>query len=1523
MKTGVFRYRNHPALETNPIVSEDGSIGFQAKFFEGKLSEYESDLVAAIDDVQEKYPDLDRVLFFLPSDFDCNSRGIGPSLVTGMQKRLEAKAAETGLTIEWFCKSRFEAVFTRDEYHSLGTYYFSETRGIYDLVDALHAKTDRLLQTIKSFSGRACAPCQVDREPQIRTLEQALPDKVCVVFGDGGVGKSGLVKQFAERFAQCIVLRPAEVAEIFDPIRMKVEWDGDIESFLGACDPDVRKLFVLDAAEKLENLDEAEAVLHVLNCFKAAGWNVVLTTRTHYRPLLETMLSAQLSHPFASMELSPLTEEALCKLAKQHGIALPDDVLMRDLLRIPFYFDAYLNACSGDRELDLSAFKRMLWNRVVGGGKHGDVAAQCFLELVERHLTTRSYWIDVRGVDNASVEALLKRGVLSFDDVSQRHFVSHDIYEEWALERSIERLHGDVSPETFFQRLSAAYPMVRAYRFWLIDKLKSHADISALVETALADEKKCWFDETIIAAMLSSQAARFLEIHRCLLLGKPAVLCRIVRCVMLACRTSNDQPVLLKETGYANVLRYRFAKPVGPGWGALIDFLHANKESLRGFDLKDIVALLHDWCQAVPQGEITRKAGTLAFEFGAARDTRGRTGFEIHHPDYEKLIAAITAASQEIKEPLGKFASICLENYSDKLYGLGKDLLHAVLENPWEHIRFIKEFPNLTRRMAQRAWLCLDRHDHFLDSRTDGTFGISSHFAHEYYPASAFTTPTYALLQFDPPKTIDWIVEITNATIGHAAVSGDGFDLVRTSFSFPDGATVHPYISDAIWSCHRGTLGPVVPYLLQSIHMALEKFLLETHKLHPDWAPMLEALMLEAIKKSDSASIAGVATSLVLAYPAEYFNLASVILTSRSAIRADFIRCNIGEAQCKTLYGIPGQRDAMYREERLETLKDEFRNTSLEYSMCYYQLTPHKDHAKRKARMECLLDGYSKLTADEDRFFVARTDMRKSRPFQTVDGAGRPAIGYEPVLSQELIDKQKETQNELRPREIAMSLRLWASAKMKGDPIPECGMRYEKDISQTIADFEFVLGAIRKDGVNDFQAWLAFPAAVLLVSFSDVLPERIAVQCKDIIFSQAAFGLNESSWFSIEDDYSFSIWALPAIARNGKESERIRARLLLLVAMLNEFPISGTQRVCDCAFEAIRMHDGQGNDLGNALLDKYMALHAMFRRYLRQQHAALRNCSNPVGRFFQEKRQDFLTVLFPPDDKHGHVHSGFPRDYRLLNALLFVGITRKAAVSNRNLILASTAIALSYFRHLHRTEGELNEVLFSPLAIQYQRHWAQLMFFMLGEDRRTVLKNVEDMPMVLTDDSLLVWLVVFADRYGATDIFWEIWESLYTPVHALFAANSSIRGRNPHDALPVLGTYLLGSRLWAKGLSKWKHFDNRGLVLFERVSKDFPPSVPLALGFSSFANSIGQHYWRQNLRWISKAVSFNQTQTYRFDYALATLISRLELFMCGLVSEHRTEIRRISDLQDQAFVILDFLISQYSVVGYRLKETLI
>jgi hypothetical protein len=103
------------------------------------------------------------------------------------------------------------------------------------------------------------------------------------------------------------------------------------------------------------------------------------------------------------------------------------------------------------------------------------------------------------------------------------------------------------------------------------------------------------------------------------------------------------------------------------------------------------------------------------------------------------------------------------------------------------------------------------------------------------------------------------------------------------------GATVKQYICHRIWNIYRGT--QVAPELLESIHMALEKWLLMVAKTATP--EVLESWCLYLMKHSRSASITAIVASVVLAESPKLFNVAKLLFRTKELFFFDTARMQL------------------------------------------------------------------------------------------------------------------------------------------------------------------------------------------------------------------------------------------------------------------------------------------------------------------------------------------------------------------------------------------------------------------------------------------------------------------------------------------------------------------------------------------------------------------------------------------------------------------------------------------------------
>ena len=169
------------------------------------------------------------------------------------------------------------------------------------------------------------------------------------------------------------------------------------------------------------------------------------------------------------------------------------------------------------------------------------------------------------------------------------------------------------------------------------------------------------------------------------------------------------------------------------------------------------------------------------------------------------------------------------------------------------------------------------------------SFGIEQDHS-DYSPASAYKTPIYWLLKSSFKETVDFILSFSSKTAKCFAKSDIGKkEVEEIDVYVSDEETIKQFICNRIWCLYRGT--QVSPNMLESIHMALEKFLLEMGKsLKPE---NLESCLFYLLKNSNSASISAVVTSVVLSFPEKTFNIAKILFKTKDFFHFELNRCQL------------------------------------------------------------------------------------------------------------------------------------------------------------------------------------------------------------------------------------------------------------------------------------------------------------------------------------------------------------------------------------------------------------------------------------------------------------------------------------------------------------------------------------------------------------------------------------------------------------------------------------------------------
>ncbi len=188
-RTGIFRYKNQSAIETDPITVGGDKVGWQAKFYEHSLSNHKEEILETLTKSKRDYPDLTKIIFYTNSEWG-QSKGKEPK----GKIEVEKKSKEFNLEIEWRCKSFFESPFVVDDCSRIASHFFTLSDNLFALLDSLESHTASILDDIETSIKFGDKEISINRSKTVHEIEKS-DNNVLVISGEGGTGKTAIIKE--------------------------------------------------------------------------------------------------------------------------------------------------------------------------------------------------------------------------------------------------------------------------------------------------------------------------------------------------------------------------------------------------------------------------------------------------------------------------------------------------------------------------------------------------------------------------------------------------------------------------------------------------------------------------------------------------------------------------------------------------------------------------------------------------------------------------------------------------------------------------------------------------------------------------------------------------------------------------------------------------------------------------------------------------------------------------------------------------------------------------------------------------------------------------------------------------------------------------------------------------------------------------------------------------------------------------------------------------------------------------------
>ena len=1539
---GISRYINQPGIETEPINYNEDVVGWQAKFFNSPLSRNKKKILSSIEKAKRDNPDITRILFFSNQDW-----GKKNGEESKVKKEVERRANELGIVIEYKTTSFFESPFVSIDNADIARHFFTNDQSIINAIQRQRKHTRNVLEidTSIQFNG---ITIEIDRHSLVdEIISQA--SNLIIISGQAGVGKTVIVKKIFEQLVEKIPFYVFKAIE-FDLRNInELIPECEISEFLGAHDNEEEKFIVIDSAERLVELKYSEPFRELLILLKQHKWNIIFTTRESYLEDLRFLLIDLFNTVPNRFQIGPLSRNELNKIFSDCLITLPQDEHLVDLLKIPFYLNEYLRFFNPQESLHFSQFKTKVWNLNIKKSK--PKRENLFIELASKRADEGQFFI-IPEVESDIYGEFVNDGILGFE--SSSYFITHDIYEEWALEKFIEREYlRATTHKDFFTNIGKSLPFRRSLRKWVSEKLMlDNDDIKLTITDSLEDEsiEQFWKDELLVSVLLSDFSTNFFLLNNERLLGNEDLIRRISFLLRTACKTINEDAswIWINDDSSLLSLHYVFTKPYGKGWNEFIKLVYENFDNVGIQNIEFIMPVIYDWNNCIKKGKTTRFASLIALKY--YQHFLEERGEITEKKKQEQIIETICSGAFEIKPELEKIFEEILKNkwknYRDPYYQLSQSILSELFVFP-----VLEALPECVLKIANLFWIYTPIEDSpfgFYDKpiEIEQYFGLERD--QDYFPASALQTPIYLLLKNSPIITLNFILEFTNYAVLKYIESKFDPSVITVPVLFGD-CTNDQYLSNCLWNLYRGTGSPVSPCVLQSMHMALEKYLLEIGKILE--SETLESYLFYLLKQTKSASISAVVASIVLAFPEKTFNVARILFQTKEFILFDTTRL-ASEYTAKSQYSIVpnlNPNDKIFENERLDTFEDKHRKQALEHLFLNYQLqssfhpNENKD-AQRTEELWDILDNYYDQLPDVDkqndqdklwRLFLARMDLRKMS-FEKEEIDQGVIIQPVPDLAPEIRDFQANGAEQRKNLERYTRLKNWSALKYWHDAKYKEYEEYENNPERALAEALAIFNKLNMKGDSNknsptsleidqtiewfFKSIPSYVCAVVIRDHIEILSTDEKQKCKQILYLFSSMIFNKNYQFLNSDGVDAAVSILPKLLELFPE-ERERITKTLLFSLFLEYPAGGI-------LIRFKFNRYPINAIRSLWFEKPTEVENILFCYL--------IVSQNLTKYLQETREKDYKKNVYGNSYFDYIEQYFRGNDGFINSVIqnVKKHTKKDIIAEQNLGYLFTAFQLIP----GLVENcDIAQILKSIIIV-----FSEKLFFQNREDRvdygishgfleayavfllNLNPKEVKDFidPFLEKFQSSEVFSelfqqLVFAENYQKSYYpFWSIWELFKNKVVEL----SNKEALNYYNE-KIIKSYFFAHPLLSDDLKNWDSLKPENKSFFSELSKSIGASPAALYAISLLLFGKGSHYLDQGIFWISTIIA-NNPELAKLKLETNT-IYYLENITRRYLLSNRDEVRRTKNKKEQILIILQFLIEKGSAVGYMVRENIL
>lgn len=1480
LKDNLAYFKNHAGNETNTITVNGSIVGFQAKYFEGSINKTE--IINSMTKAKANNPGQTDYVIYTNSAFGNPNGG---KTITDSQKAIEDEAIKLGLNIEWWFGDNILDAAAKDSL-VLDLFFNSEIK-IREIHSHITQTNEVYFSQIDASLKTSNGDYHFDRDAIDSSLIQNIKaGKSVMLVGESGSGKSAILKNYYEKVKDddniaFYIVNAAQLDTniVNDIFNLHVAYT--IVNFTRFYDHCKTKVMVIDSAEKLLLNAHKLAVNLLVNELLNKGWTFIFTCRQNSQAEVDKYLKSKLTISAQSINVPQITKDELYKFAGSYDIALPPNERLLERLTNLFYLARYveLNIIDATR-LTLQSFRDEVWNQKVRGGEYGargQYREDTMLAIIEDQVTNNRYFTPKQGLNHEAAYALVSDDVLS-DNGLRGYSAKHDIYAEWAMDYILERKYENANCEipAFINSVGETLAMVNTFARWFEAKIEESDDkiFDSVVDYLLNGILSSRWQQAIIKCICGSQIAAqpfFNKYKEELVANDYAWLDKFISVMSVSCQTIEGY-ITLDGVSYPRM------KPVGGGWEAAINIIYDYADAYYMKHLKYVFAVLDNYLRLKTKDTlVSKKAAMLSLrvfdEIAEVRKSDGYFSFEKPEPWCKLVCEYSVYSAEEIKQRLESVIENKWYEHSTPYYELTKYI--ATTEYKFYLMGLMVKNLDTLIALLEDLWL-YEKPEDKDDSRfvishrhinSEWHFGLNEQFLSfsTYMPPSALQTPVLTMLQIEDSLKIkakhvfDFIIRIANKTAATYKSRPYGNDHVKMAVvGLPNGVTKTVISSQCLWSLYRGSSGLSMPYMLQSIHMALEKYLLDLMaEKGNDNTEEVRSYLHQIQEKSESCSLIAIVASIVTAYPDEFFEESLLLMQDIQFLEMDMMRSNreISIGHFDFAYN---DHKSLWEERKnsreLRHRKIHLENLLTNYQVIYDGMKSDETAKERLKRLYAIVDALKaqviampKEEQDLLGFTIARIDYRnmKHEPVKLKNGV--KAIQITPTLTKEQQEDSERVIRQSQEMTKGISLRFWLENKYKGIDDKGANMLYEGNIKAVFDEIQDIKSQLSKypKGLtllvgDEFLPGMA--CALLLQKYKNELTQEQVKICHDeIIDALSSDGFLMSSPLS---GFDICLDAIPVLVSLYPEEKETWAQLILMYASKRHE--TGNYRACDKVKSMISK-------------SKLWEVEFDFMRDIVASYLAFAN--NEEHNLSEIDIADTLFSLVPSGTRNEQIRK-----------------------------LANTCIPV--LADLWKDDKQI----YSDDKFYLCYQIADYILNACDEDiTHLATPFVQYLKPDEHDGTLLNAFIITCCEHNLYDNFWKVWDIFYEAMRKPIPS---------HYFAPELSSYLLNPNFLRKLDDSWFHFERKDVAFYAKVANDIGGHPVVLYSIVKAFTTIAKSYYAESIPIIHSIIVRQNLQLEEYD---KLILHHFSIIMQRVFTDIPERLKEDNTFRMQMVDILTFM----------------